>query len=151
LDFLPANVDRDDVREVARRYGPRRRRSATFRYAAGLIDFLARYSAPFIGLIAGAEYAAAKALYPLMGREERYGDSLRLFLGEDLGQKMADMGKAFEVTGTLVAATPNIVACALYGALIGIVGYYMLKWMLILAVFSRRRLKLRRKVAELVA
>ena len=151
LDFLPANIDRDNVREVARRYSPRRKRSAPLRFMVSTADVLARYSAPFVGLLAGAEYAAAKALYPLMGQEERYGDSLRLYLGEDLGQKMADMGRAFEVTGTLVAATPKIVVCALYGALAGIGVYYVAKWILILGVFSRRRLKLRRKVSELLA
>ena len=151
LDFLPTKVNRDDVRDLARRYSPRRRRSAPFRYIIGMIDFLARYSAPFVGLVAGANYAAAKALFPLMGKEKHWGDSLRIYLGEDLGQKMADMGKAFEVTGTMIAATPKIFAWALYGAVIGVAAYYVAKWILIFGVFSRRRLKLRRKVSELLA
>lgn len=151
LDFLPSNISRDNIREMGRRYGPQRRRSLPARCLLGVIDVLARYSAPFLGLLAGAEYAAAKALYPLIGKEERFGDSLRLFLGEDLGQKAADMSKVFEVTGTLVAATPRIVVCALYGALIAIVAYYAAKWFLILCASFRRRAVIGRKVSKMLA
>jgi hypothetical protein len=101
-------------------------------------------------MIAGAEYAAAKALYPLIGAQERFGDSLRAFLGENLSQTMEDMSKAFEVAGALVAATPKIVTAALYGALFGIVAYIALKRLLIIAVSLRRRLTLNRKVCQLL-
>jgi len=151
LDFLPSNVSRDDIREVARRYGFRRRRSAPVRIVVGLIDVVARYSSPFVGLIVGAEYAAYKALQPLMGKEERWGDSLRFFLGKDLGQKVADMGNAFEVMGAMVAATPKIFVCAIYGAILGVAAYYALKWMLILSSSVRRRAVVRRKVSWLLA
>jgi hypothetical protein len=150
LDFLPSKVSRDEVREIARTYGPLRRRSVLSRMILGFISFLARYSAPFVGLIVGAEYAAAKALYPLIGNEERFGDSLRLFLGEDLSQKVADMNKVFEVTGTLVAATPKIITCALYGAVIGIAAYYISKWVLLLCTSFRRRVILKRKIRQIL-
>jgi hypothetical protein len=150
LDFLPSTISRDDVREVARTYGPLRRRSAAARVIFGLTDFFARYSAPFVGMLVGAEYAAAKALYPLIGEESRFGDSLRLFLGENLGRKVEDMSKAFEVAGTLVAATPKIVTAALYAGLLGIVAYVVMKRLLIVAVSLRRRMALGRKLAELV-
>jgi hypothetical protein len=151
LDFLPSTVNRDDVREIARRYGPQRRHSAPVRFMGGAFDFFARYSAPFVGLLAGAEYAAARALYPLIGEEERFGDALRLYLGEELGRKAAEMSKAFEVTGALVAATPKIVTNALYGALIGIGVYYAAKWTLVLSAFLHRRARLKRKVSQLLA
>ncbi|NQU07591.1 MAG: hypothetical protein HQ583_03440 [Candidatus Abyssubacteria bacterium] len=150
LDFLPSTIGRDDVREVARTYGPLRRRSAAGRVIFGLTDFFARYSAPFVGMLVGAEYAAAKALYPLIGEEGRFGDSLRLFLGENLGRKVEDMSKAFEVAGALVAATPKIVTAALYAGLLGIAAYVVMKRLLIAAVSLRRRMALGRKLAELV-
>lgn len=151
LDFLQSGISRDDVREIARTYGPQRRRSAAVRLALGLIDFVARYTAPFLGMIAGAEYAAVKALYPIIGEQKQFGDSLRLYLGEDLGRKMEDMSKAFEIAGTLVAATPKIVYAALYGALLGIVVYIALKRLLIIAVSLRRRLVLKGKISKLLA
>lgn len=147
LDFLPTTIDRDDVREVARRYGPCRKRSSLGRAALGLADFLLRYASPFLGMIVGAEYAAAKALYPLIGEQKRFGDSLRVFLGEELSKRVEDLSKAFEVAGALVAATPKIVTSALWGALIGVVAYVVLKRLLMLAVSLRRRLLLNRKVA----
>jgi len=150
LDFLPSTVNRDDVREVARTYGPQRRRSALVRLVLAPVDFAARYGAPFMGMIAGAEYAAAKALYPLIGQQKRFGDSLRLFLGENLSQKVEDMSKAFEVAGALVAATPKIVSAALYGALLGIVAYIVVKRLLIIMISIRRRLVLNRKVSDLL-
>jgi hypothetical protein len=150
LDYLPATVERDEVRQIARVYGPSRRRSFPARFAFGLIDFLARYSAPFIGMIVGAEYQAAKALYPLIGKEERFGEALRMFLGEEWGQRVQDTSNAFKVTGTLVAATPDIIYSALYGALTGIIVYVGLKWMLMAGGAFRRRLKLRRKISELL-
>jgi hypothetical protein len=150
LDFLPSNISRDDVREVGRSCGPQRRRSAPARLVLALFDFICAYSAPFLGMVAGAEYAAAKTLYPLIGTQERFGDSLRAFLGENLSQTMEDMSKAFEVAGALVAATPKIVTAALYGALFGIVAYIALKRLLIIAVSLRRRLTLNRKVCQLL-
>jgi hypothetical protein len=150
LDFLPSTVNRDEVRELARRYGPQRKRSAPKRMLVGLIDFLVRYSAPVLGMIAGAEIRAAQALYPLMGEEERMGDSLRLFLGEDIGRKISDMNKAFEMTGALVAATPKIVFAALYGAVLGIVVYYVAKWFLVGGLVVRRRRVLQRKIEEIL-
>ncbi|GAB4332165.1 MAG: hypothetical protein Kow0099_03910 [Candidatus Abyssubacteria bacterium] len=150
LDYLPSTVDRDEVREIARIYGPPRRRSYPARFAIGVIDFVARYSAPFIGMIVGAEYEAARALYPLIGKEERFGEALRIFLGEEWGQRVEDTGKAFKVTGTLVAATPDIIYAALYGALLGIIAYIVLKWSLIAGGSFRRRMKLRRKIVELL-
>ena len=102
-------------------------------------------------MIIGAEYRAAKALYPLIGEEQSYGDSLRVFLGENLSQKIDDAGKVFKITGELVAATPDIVAAALYGALAGILAYHALKWTLILGASYRRKRKLRRKISEMFA
>jgi hypothetical protein len=150
LDFLPSTIDRDDVREIARAYGPQRRRSAPARAVLGMVDFIAKYSSPFLGMLVGAEYTAAKALYPLIGKEQRFGESLRFFLGEDLSRRIDDANKAFKVTGALVAATPDIIVAALYGALIGIVVYVALKWMMILGVSYRRRLRLGRRVRELL-
>lgn len=150
LDYLPSGIDRDEVREIARMYGPRPRRTAPVRLVLGAFDFAARYSAPFLGMIVGAEYQAAKALYPLIGEEQSYGESLRLFLGEDLSRRIEDTSKAFKVTGALVAATPDIVFSALYGAIAGIVVYCALKWGLAAALSVRRRLKLRRKIAEML-
>jgi len=150
LDFLPNTITRDDVRELARRYGPQRKRSISRRALLGLIDFVCRYSAPFFGMIVGAEYAAAKALYPLIGEEKQFGDSLKLFFGEDLGSRVEDMSKAFEITGTMMAATPDIVASALYGALFGILAYIVTKRLLILSVSLRRRLVINRKVSGLL-
>lgn len=151
LDFLPKTIARDDVREIARRYGPQRRRSPLGRGFWGLIDFILRYSSPLLGMIVGAEYAAAKALYPLIGEEKQFGDSLRLFLGEDLSTKLEDMNKAFEVAGTLIAATPKIVFSALYGALFGILAYITLKRLLIVAISLRRRMVINRKVSDLLS
>jgi hypothetical protein len=150
LDFLPNTIVRDDVREVARRYGPRRRRSALWRAALGLTDFVLRYSSPFMGMIVGAEIAITRALYPILGEQKEFGDSLRLILGDSLSQRVEDMSKALEVAGTLMKATPDIVAAALYGALAGIAAYVVLKRALILAVAFMRRLKLNRKIAEVV-
>jgi hypothetical protein len=150
LDFLPSTIDRDDVREIARSYGPQRRRSAPARAVLGMFDFIAKYSSPFLGMLVGAEYTAAKALYPLIGKEQRFGESLRFFLGEDLGRRIDDANKAFKVTGALVAATPDIIFAALYGALIGIVVYIALKWMMIFGLSFRRRRKLGRRVRELL-
>jgi len=150
LDYLPATINRDDVREMARMYGPRRSRSIPIRVAAGTLDFIARYSAPFIGMVAGAEYRAAKALYPLIGTESRFGDSLRMFLGESIGTRIEDTSKAFEVAGALIAATPQIVVAALQGALLGIAAYYLVKWSLILGASYRRKMTLVRKVRELL-
>jgi hypothetical protein len=150
LDYLSSTISRDDVREIARRYGPQRRRSVPVRIVAGTTDFFARYSAPFAGMVIGAEYRAAKALYPLIGRETRFGDSLRFFLGESIGKRIDEASKAFEVAGTLVAATPHIVVAALYGAVMGVVAYYVVKVTLMLGASYRRRSKIRRKVAELL-
>jgi hypothetical protein len=150
LDFLPSNVSRDSVREIARRYGPLRRRSTLSHGILGIVDFLARYSSPFVGMIIGAEYAAARALFPLMGEEKQFGDALRLYLGENLGQRVADTTNAFKVTGTLVAATPDIIFSALYGAVIGIAAYFVLKWFLMFGVWQRRRSKLNRKLSQLL-
>jgi hypothetical protein len=150
LDFLPKTIARDDVREIARRYGPQRKRSALGRAFRGLVDFFFRYTSPFLGMIVGAEYAAAKALYPLIGEQKQFGDSLKLFLGEDLGAKVEDMSKAFEIAGTLMAATPKIVSAALYGALFGILTYIILKRLLILAISLRRKLVINRKVSGLL-
>jgi len=151
LDFLPSTINRDDVREIARRYGPLRRRSAPARILISIISFFLRYGMPLAGMVAGAEYSAAKALYPLMGKEQHFGESLRFFLGQDLSQRIKDTNQAFKVAGALVSATPEIVASALYGAVIGIVAYYVLKWMLALAGAFRRRRKLTRKISELLA
>jgi len=150
LDFLPSNISRDDIRELARRYDPHRRRSAPARMALGAMDFFARYSAPFAGLIVGANYSAAKALYPLIGKEEQFGDSLKIFLGENMGQRVADTSKAFKVTGALVAATPDIIFAALYGAVIGIAVYFVAKWMLMLAVWYGQRSRLNRNLSALL-
>jgi hypothetical protein len=150
LDFLPKTITRDDVREIARRYGPRRRPSTLVRAFGGLIDFVFRYASPFLGMIVGAEYAAAKALYPLIGEEKQFGDSLRVFLGEDLSTRLEDMSKAFEVAGTLVAATPKIIFAGLYGALFGILAYIILKRLLIFAISLRRRMVINRKVSALL-
>lgn len=150
LDFLPGTITRDDIREIARRYGPQRKRSALGRAFRGLIDFVSRYSAPFLGMIVGAEYAAAKALYPLFGEQKKFGDSLKLFLGENLGAKVEDMSKAFEMAGALIAATPKIIFSALYGALFGILAYIIVKRLLILAISLKRRLAINRKVSELL-
>ena len=150
LDFLPKTIPRDDVREIARRYGPQRKRFALGRAFRGLIDFVSRYTAPFLGLIVGAEYEAAKALYPLIGEQKEFGESLKLFLGEDLGARVEDMSKAFEIAGALMAATPKIVSAALYGALFGILAYIIVKRLLILAISVRRRLVINRKVSELL-
>ncbi len=150
LDFLPNTIVRDDVREVARRYGPRRRRSALWRALLGLTDFALRYSSPFMGMIVGAEIAITRAFYPILGEQKEFGDSLRLVLGDSLSQRVEDMSKALEIAGTLMKATPDIVSAALYGALIGIAAYIVLKRALILAVAFMRRLKLNRKVAELL-
>lgn len=150
LDFLPSTIDRDEVREIARMYGPQRRRSAPARAVLGMTDFVAKYSAPFLGMIAAAEYTAAKALYPLIGEEQRFGESLRFFLGEDLSRRIDDANKAFKVTGAMVAATPDIIFAALYGAVLGIVAYVGLKWMMILGLSLRRRRKLGRRVRELL-
>jgi hypothetical protein len=150
LDFLPSTISRDEVREIARTHGPQRRSSLPVRAALGMTDFLAKYSAPFLGMLIGAEYRAAKALYPLIGKEERFGDSLRFFLGESLSQRVDDANKVFKITGALVAATPDIILAALYGALIGIAGYCVLKWMLILGTFYRRKRKLARKISGLL-
>lgn len=150
LDFLPETIARDDVRELARRYGPQRKRSMPGRAFRGLFDFILRYSAPFLGMIVGAEYATAKALYPLMGEQKQFGDSLRLILGEDISAKVEDMSKAFEIAGALMAATPDIVSSALYGALFGILAYIAAKRLLILSVSLRRRLVINRKVSGLL-
>ena len=115
-----------------------------------MTDCLARYSAPFIGMVIGAEYQAAKALYPLIGKETRFGDSLRFFLGESIGERIDNASKAFEVAGALVAATPHIIVAALYGAVTGIAAYYLVKWALILGASYRRRLKLSRKISEVL-
>ncbi len=151
LDFLPSTINRDDVREIARRYGPLRHRPAPARMLASIISFLLRYGMPLAGMVAGAEYRAAKALYPLMGKEQHFGESLQFFLGQDLSQRVKDTNQAFKVAGALVAATPEIVAAALYGAVIGIVAYYVLKWMVALVGSFRRRRKLSRKISELLA
>jgi len=151
LDFLPRTVARDDVREIARKYGPRRRRSTAGRAFRGLVDFVLRYAAPFAGMIIGAEYAAAKALYPLIGEQKEFGESLRLFLGEDISSRVQNMSKAFEITGTMMAATPDIVASALYGALFGIAAYIVAKRLLIFAVSLRRRMIINRKVSQLLS
>ena len=150
LEFLPSDISRDDIRELARRYDPHRRRPAPARMALGAIDFFARYSAPFAGLIAGANFRAAKALYPLIGKEEQFGDSLKIFLGENVSQQVADTTKAFKVTGALVAATPDIVITALYGAVIGVAIYFVAKWMLMLTVWYGRRSRLNRKLSVLL-
>ena len=151
LDFLSSRISRDEVREVARMYGPQRRRSRLVLIVVGITDFFARYSAPFVGMVIGAEYRAAKALYPLMGKETRLGDSLRIFLGESIGKRVEDTSKAFEIAGALVAATPHIVVSALYGAIVGVVVYYLVKWALILGVSYRRKMKLGRKIQALLA
>ncbi len=150
LDFLPSTINRDDVREIARRYGPLRRRSVPARMLVSVISFFLRYGMPLAGMVAGAEYRAAKALYPLMGKEQQYGESLRFFLGQDLSQRVKDTNQAFKVAGALVAATPEIVVSALYGAVIGIFAYYFLRLALALTGSYRRRRKLTRKIAELV-
>ncbi|MBI5116227.1 hypothetical protein HZA56_07105 [Candidatus Poribacteria bacterium] len=150
LDFLSSTISRDDVREIARRYGPLRRRSALGRMAIGLVDFAAKYGAPFAGMLIGAEYRAAQALTPLIGAEQRYGDSLRAFLGQNISQKIEDTNKAFQIAGALIAATPDIAASTLYGALYGIAAYYVLKWFLALNSSFRRRLRLTRKISELL-
>ena len=150
LDYLSSTINRDDVREIARRYGPQRRRSVPVRIVAGMTDFCARYSAPFLGMVIGAEYRAAKALYPLIGKETSYGDSLRFFLGESMGKRIEDASKAFEVAGALVAATPHIVVAALYGAVLGIVAYYMVKVTVLLGASYRRRSKIRRQIVALL-
>lgn len=151
LDYLPATVDRDDVRELARKYGPQKRRSIPIRAVLGATDFILRYSSPFIGMIAGAEYAAARALYPLIGEEQRPMESLRLFLGEDAAKRIEDTNKAFKVTGTLVAATPEIVSSALYGAVAGILVYCLFKWSLMSGASFRRNMKLRKSLRELLS
>jgi hypothetical protein len=150
LDYLPKTIARDDVREIARRYGPQRRRSMSGRALLGLIDFVTRYGAPFLGMVAGAEYAAAKALYPLIGEEKEFGDALRFILGEDISTRVKDMSKALEIAGALTAATPDIVASALYGALFGIVAYIMVKRFLIVSVSLRRRLVINKRVSGLL-
>ena len=150
LDFLPNTIVRDDVREVARRYGPRRKRSALGRALLGLTDFFLRYGSPFMGMIVGAEYAITKAFYPILGEQKKFGDSLRLVLGDSLSQRVEDMSKALEIAGTLMKATPEIVSAALYGALFGILAYVVVKRALIFAVSFKRRLTLNRKVAELL-
>jgi len=61
------------------------------------------------------------------------------------------MSRTLELMGTLVAATPQIVVAALYGGLIGIVAYYLIKWTLIFSVFCRRRVLLNRKIRRLLA
>jgi hypothetical protein len=134
LDYLPQTITRDDVRELARRYGPQRQRSMPGRAFWGV----------------GAEYAAAKALYPLIGEQKQFGDSLRLVLGDTLGEKVEDMSKALEIAGALMAATPDIVSSALYGALFGILAYIVAKRLLILSVSLRRRLVINRKVSGLL-
>ena len=150
LDFLSSSITRDDVREIARRYGPRRRRSALWGALLGLTDFLLRYSSPFMGMLVGAEIAITKAFYPILGEQKEFGDSLRLLLGDSLSQRVEDMSKALEIAGTLLKATPDIAAAALYGALAGIAAYIVVKRALILAVAFKRRLKLNRKIAELL-
>ena len=47
LDYLPATISRDHVREIARTCGPLRRRRVPARIVLGTLDFLIRYSAPF--------------------------------------------------------------------------------------------------------
>jgi hypothetical protein len=150
LVFVPKNVSRDDIREIGRRYGPRRKRSSVVRMILGLVDFVACYCSPFLGLLVGAEYAAARALYPLVGEQKEFGDSLRLFLGDTLTRHVEDMSKAFEIAGALLAATPKIVSAALYGALAGIIFYVIAKRLLIGAAALRRSLALRRKVRALL-
>ena len=150
LDFLPATISRDDIRELARTHDPQRRGPISVRIIAGTTDFIARYSAPFLGMVAGAEYRAAKALYPFVGEEARYGDSLRLFLGENIGKRIDDTGKAFEVTDALISATPNIVGAALYGAAMGIAAYYLVKWTVLLGASFWRITKLRRRICDLL-
>ena len=150
LDFLSSAVTRDDVREIARRYGPRRRRSAPWRALLGLTDFLLRYSSPFMGMIVGAEIAITRAFYPILGEQKEFGDSLKLILGDSLSQRVEDMSKALEIAGTLLKATPDIAMAAVYGALAGIAVYVVVKRALILAVALGRRLKLNRKIAELL-
>lgn len=150
LDFLPATVDRDEVREIARRYGPLRRRSLSRRIFLGVGGFFLRYGAPFLGMILGAEYRAAQALYPLMGKEEKFGDSLKAFLGEGLAKKVDNANMALKMTGALVAATPEIIFWALYGAVLGIVFYYLLRWTALLGIAFRRRRKMNRRLRELV-
>jgi hypothetical protein len=150
LDYLPSTVERDAVREIARRYGPLRRRSLPVRLFTGLISFVLRYGAPFLGLLIGAEYRAAKALYPLMGEEQQFGDSLKVFLGEGLARKVDDTNKVMKMTGALVSATPEIIMWALYGVLLGILFYYLLKWALLLATGFRRKRKMHKRITELV-
>jgi hypothetical protein len=150
LDFLPKTIVRDDVRELARRYGPRRRRSMPGRFLLGLIDFASRYGAPFLGMVIGANYEAGKAFFPLMGEQKQFLGPLRLILGEDLSKKVEDMGKALEIAGALLSAIPDIVTSALYGALFGIVAYIVAKRLLILFVSLRRRLVINRKVSGLL-
>jgi hypothetical protein len=151
LDFLPPKINRDDIREIGRKYGPRRRRSLPVRLVLGAMGFAARYGALFAGMIVGAEYAAVDALRPLVVKEEHWGDSLRFFLGEGMGQKAAETGKALELAGTLVAATPRIIVSALYGALIGIAAYYFASWVLVLCLSYKRRAVVSRKVSKLIA
>ncbi|RJP71716.1 MAG: hypothetical protein C4532_07160 [Candidatus Abyssobacteria bacterium SURF_17] len=150
LDYLPSAISRDEVRQIARMYGPRRPRVFATRALLGLFGVLSRYAAPFLGMVAGAEYRAAKALYPLMGKEQRLGDSLRFFLGESLSRKIDDANMAFKMTGALVAATPDIIFAALYGAVIGIAAYYALKWAFALLVSYRRRSRLNHCITELL-
>ena len=54
------------------------------------------------------------------------------------------------VQPALVAATPDIVFAALYGAVIGIAIYFVAKWMLMLTVWYGRRSRLNRKFSLLL-
>jgi hypothetical protein len=150
LDFLPATVNRDEVREIARRYGPLQRRSLIGKLFTGLIGFLFRYGLPLVGMIIGAEYQAARALQPLIGKEQRYGDSLRIFLGESMAKKVEDTTNSFKMAGALIAATPEIIFWALYGAAAGICLYLFLRWSLMLTAGYRRKRKLNRRIRDLV-
>jgi hypothetical protein len=149
LDYLPETINRDDVRLLARRYGPLRKRSLIGKMSSGATGFFFRYSAPFIGMIIGAEYRAARALQPVMGEEQRFGDSLRAFLGESLAKKVDDTNKSLQIAGTLLAATPEIILWALYGAVAGIAAYYTLKWALLLGLGQRRKKALSKRIADM--
>ncbi|MBI4829950.1 MAG: hypothetical protein HY801_00010 [Candidatus Lindowbacteria bacterium] len=146
LDFLPSTISRDDVREVARKYGPQRRRLPLVRMAVSAADFVVRYGAPVAGMLLGAEYRTAQVLTPLVGPEQRVGDSLRILLGQNLGRQLEDTNRTLQIAGAL----PDIVSYTFYGALIGLVAYYTLKWLLVLNVSYRRRVKLTRKIAEVL-
>jgi hypothetical protein len=146
LDYLPATINRDEVRLLARKYGPSRRRSLVGKTIAGASGFVLRYGAPFIGMILGAEFRAMKALAPLIGKEERFGDSLRMFLGEGLAKKVDDTNKMMKMTGAMVSATPEIFLWAFYGAVWGVVVYYILRWSLMLAIGNHRKRKLYKKI-----